>query len=433
MTHPAYHLLESPCLATLVGCLSQFPQVAKIYLVGGAVRDVMLGRPPVDFDFTSEHDPTALARAFATQCEGHWFWLDEQRRQSRVVIAEGTFDFAPWRAPTLAADLAARDFTINAMAIDLTVFPNAKELIDPLNGRNDLSGKILRCVGPNVLQDDPLRVLKGIRHAAELELEIEPVTLWAMQSAAAKLTASAPERVRVEIWRILAAAAVCRGLDWLAECGAAEILFGRDFCDGTAIVQRSVLRANALFAALADDNPTIAEWLSEPVEQGMDRRMLLHWSHALGVINAELPLMMAHRWRFSRNALSRIAALRSLTPQLWQELLNLPRRPRPIALWALNHGPDPVDLLLALGALQDDEADAVRNQLAPIMALLAELPEVKRLPPLVNGSWLKSELGAEGMELGAILAQLRLAEIDGVVNDAVDARRYLVRHYLEKC
>lgn len=433
MTHPPGNLRENPYLAALAGNLPGFPQIGKLYLVGGAVRDLLLGRSAVDFDFTSEHDPTPLARTFATRCEGHWFWLDEQRRQSRVVIADGTFDFAPWRAPTLAEDLAARDFTINAIAIDLTDFPSNQLLIDPLGGREDLAGRVLRCAGPNVLQADPLRVLKGIRHATELELSIEPATLQALQAAAVQLTTKAPERLRVEIWRILAAPAACSGLDLLVKCAAGETLFGRDFNVGSAIAQRSLLRTNALFAALAADNPAVAEWLKEPVEQGLDRGILLRWFRALGVINAELPLVTAHRWRFSRKALFRIAALRTLAPQLWQEMLSLPRRPRPIALWALQHGPDPVDLLLALGVLQNDETNVVRRQLAPLLELVAELPDVKRVPPLVDGNWLKRELGVDGVELGAIHADLRLAEIGGVVGDADEARQYLVRRQPEKC
>lgn len=433
MTHPADNLLETHCLTTLAGCLPGFPQIGKVYLVGGAVRDLLLGRAPVDFDFTAEHDPTPLARTFAKQCGGHWFWLDEQRRQSRVVIADGTFDFVPWRAATLAADLAARDFTINAIAIDLTDFANNQKLIDPLGGRKDLSTRVLRCAGPNVLQDDPLRILKGIRHAAELEMTIEPATMRAMAAAAANLTTSAPERLRIEIWRILAAPTVCHGLTWLKECGAAEVLFGKDFAAGTAIVQRSVQRINALFDALTGDNPTIAAWLSEPVEQGLNRGTLLQWSRSLGAINAELPLMTAHRWRFSRTALSRIAALRTLAPQLWRELPNLPSRPRPIALWALQYGPDPIDLLLTLGALQNEETAAVSKVLIPKLNLLAELPDVKRLPPLVDGNWLRTELGVEGVELGVIHAELRLAEIGGVVSDADEARRYLIGRLPEKC
>jgi poly(A) polymerase len=332
MNYPANHLLKNPQLITLTEVLSDFPQVGKMFLVGGAVRDALLGRSPVDFDFTSEYDPTPLARTFATRCGGYWFWLDEQRRQSRVGTGNGTFDFAPWRAQSLAGDLAARDFTINAMAIDLTKPFGRSVLIDPLGGRNDLSGRILRRAGPDVLLVDPLRVLKGIRHAVELELEIEPATLRAMQSIAAKLTTCTPERLRVEIWRILAAPAVCRGLDWLVECGGAKALFGEDFCIGTAMVQRSLRRTNALFASLSGDSSTLVDWLCEPVEQSLDRKSLLQWCRALGAINAELPLMTAHRWRFSRTALSRIAALRTLAPHLWQELLHLPHRPRPIAL-----------------------------------------------------------------------------------------------------
>jgi len=430
MTDPVNNLLEHPCLATLSGLLPSFPQVGKLYLVGGSIRDALLGHSPADFDFTAEHDPTPLARALAKQCGGHWFWLDEQRRQSRVGIGEGTFDFAPWRASTLTGDLAARDFTINAMAIDLLVDDG---LIDPLGGRDDLSGKILRCAGPDVLQEDPLRVLKGIRHAVELELAIDPATLNAMQSTASRLTDTAPERLRLEFWRILAAPAACRGMEWLIECGASKVLFGSNYAAGLEMAQHALRRTTALFELLAADSRVASDWLLEPVEQGLDRRMLQLWCRTFGVINPEQPLILAHSWRFSRIALSRIAALRNLSPQHWRELLNLPRRPRPIALWALQYGPDPIDLLLALGALGNDEPDAVRNLLAPILDLVAELPDAKRVPPLVDGSWLKMELGVEGAELGAIHENLRHAEISGVVSNVDEARQYLVHRFPKRC
>lgn len=433
MTDPASNLLEHPCLTTLTGLLPRFPEVGQTCLVGGAVRDALLGHPPVDFDFTSEHDPTPLARAFAKQCGGHWFWLDEQRRQSRVGIADGTYDFAPWRAPTLAGDLAARDFSINAMAIDLSGPLIDTGLIDPLGGRDDLSGRFLRCAGPDVLRDDPLRVLKGVRHAVELELEITPPTLQAMQVVSRQLTTTAPERLRLEIWRILGAPTARRGLGLLADCGAGEALFGKDFCSGLGIVQASLSCTNALLAQLAGDSQAVADWLYEPVEQGMDRATLLRWCLALGVINRDLPLMVAQRWRFSRAALSRIAPLHHLTEQLWQELLRLPCRPRPVALWALQHGPDPVDLLLALGLSQPDEPDTVRNLLAPLLKVIAGLPDPRRIPPLVDGNWLKNEFGLEGVELGTTLAAVRRAEIGGVVNNVEEARRYLARCIRKNC
>ena len=433
MTVPANNLFKHPCLTTLTVMLPRFPEVGKTCLVGGAVRDALLGHSPVDFDFTTEHDPTPLARAFAKQCGGHWFWLDEQRRQSRVGVANGTYDFAPWRAPTLAGDLAARDFSINAMAIDLAGPLIHAELIDPLGGRGDLAGRFLRCAGPDVLRDDPLRVLKGIRHAVELEFGITPPTLQAMQAVSGQLTTSAPERLRLEIWRILSASAACRGLGLLADCGAGEALFGKDFCSGLVIVQQSLSRTNALLAQLAVNNQTVADWLCEPVEQGMDRATLLRWCLALGVIKKDLPLTMAQRWRFSRAALSRIAPLHHLTPQLWQELLNLPRRPRAVALWALQHGPDPVDLLLALGLSQWDEPDTVRDRLAPLLKLIAGLPDPRRIPPLVDGNWLKNEFGLEGVELGATLSAVRRAEIDGVVGNVDEARHYLVRRIRKNC
>lgn len=417
-------LADHFALLALQALLPAFPETGQLFLVGGAVRDALRARAPVDFDCTSAGDPTALAKALAGKVRGHWFWLDEPRRQSRVIIGKVTCDFAPWRAATLAGDLAARDFTINAMAIDLADPLTGTALIDPLGGRADLAARILRCAGPGVLLDDPLRILKGIRHAAELDLTIEPATLCAMQAAAVRLPVMAPERLRLEIWRIMATPAP-QGLDGLVASGAGEVLFGPGLRAKCPEIRRRLLDGHALFAELSAVTSMVADWLREPVEQGLDRAALLRWHFLLSAIDPGLPLKLARRWRFSRPALGRLSGLGKVVPDLWQDLQSLPSAPRPVALWARQFAPDPVDLLLALGLLLDLEPMTVRESLAHRLRLLAELPDPKQVPPLVAGGWLQTELGITGKMIGAVQAELVAAEIRGDVRDADEARRYL--------
>lgn len=425
----AANLADNPQLLLLKKLVPGFPLAGQTCLVGGAIRDLLLGIPPLDFDFATEHDPTPLARALAGEGGGHWFWLDERRRQSRVGIGSCSFDFAPWRAATLYGDLAARDFTINAMALDLAGALSTGELIDPLGGRADLVSRVLRCAGPEVLQDDPLRILRGIRHAVELGLTVEPGCLDIMRATVPQLASSAPERVRLEIWKILAAPEGGRGLELLTETGADRLLFGGGFAAALDLARHALRRADVLFAALASHDRVIAERLREPVEQGLDRGGLLRWWRVLGCINPEQPLMLAYRWRFSRGGLSRIAALGQLTAQPWAELVNVPCRPRPVALWARQYGPDPFDLLLALGLLRSDDAETVRDALLPYLQALAGLADARQVPPLIDGRWLMSALGKDGAELGAIHAMLRRAEIEGVVSTAEEARDFLRRRF----
>ena len=104
--------------------LQQVFSRTESYLVGGAIRDLLLGRPISDLDLISPGNPTELAKKFASLVGGHWFWLDQEHQQSRVVLKQNepntTFDFAPFRAPDLKNDLLDRDFTINAIALNIT-------------------------------------------------------------------------------------------------------------------------------------------------------------------------------------------------------------------------------------------------------------------------------------------------------------------------
>ena len=421
--------VDHSSLLTLQALLPAFPETGQVLLVGGAVRDVLLARAPVDFDFTSAGDPTPLARALAGKIGGHWFWLDARRRQSRVVSGPHTCDFAPWRAATLAGDLAARDFTINAVALD---FAGSGALIDPLGGCRDLEMGILRTAGAGVLQQDPLRVLKGIRHVAELGLRIDPATLMAMQEQAPRLVQVAPERLRLEVWRILAAHQAVLALHALAAAGAGPVLFGPGFTSALPSWLDAQLAAQQLLAGLAGAAPHNAALLSEAVEQGLDRQTLLLWDHGLRHIIPELPLSLARAWRFSRGATQRLAALANLSPGLEAELLDLLHRPRVIAQWALQFGPDPVDLLVALALQSQEDPGTSIVRLSGWLELLAGCDSLRQLPALLDGDWLTSNFALEGPALGMALAELRHAEIHGELKDAADARRFAYRNFSAK-
>ncbi len=430
LSSPAH--LDHPLLSQLTGMVPDHPACGRLCLVGGAVRDALLGQSPADFDLTAAHDPTPLARAFAGRIGGHWFWLDEPRRQSRVIASGAIWDFAPWRAPTLAEDLAARDFTINAMALDLARPLTVEYLIDPTGGWDDLRLRRLHQAGPGVLFDDPLRILKGLRHVAELDLTITAATLSAMQSAATALPRVAVERLRGEIWRILAAPRAERGLDGLLASGAGEILFGARFPDRFPAAQSALCRVQRYLAATGSHASVARDWLTAPVEQHLDRASLLLWWFALRAIDRQLPLQLAQEWRFSRAAVERLAALGRLRPEMRAELRALPHRSRAVALWAGQFGPDPVDLLLGLGLLAALSPEMVVRELAPLLALLAELDDPSRLPHLVDGTWLAAELGLAGEAIGAAQAALRQAEIRGEVADAEQARGFLRREFGKK-
>jgi tRNA nucleotidyltransferase/poly(A) polymerase len=173
-----------------------------LWLVGGVVRDLLLHRRVHDFDFVTAGDGLAIARAAADRLRAAYFPLDTARGVGRVVLAwEGakvTVDVAKLRGPDLPADLAARDFTINAMAID-TAAPEL--LIDPLGGQSDLRGKVVRACGPGSLSDDPVRTIRAVRLAAQLQFRLDPATRAAVRAAASGLAGVSAERRRDEFVR----------------------------------------------------------------------------------------------------------------------------------------------------------------------------------------------------------------------------------------
>ncbi len=176
----------------------------EIYLVGGAVRDLLLNRLSRDLDFALPANGISLARGVANALKADFMVLDDERDTGRVIVTESdgtrTFlDFAVYRGRDLNADLRLRDFTINAIAFDL----RAQTLIDPLNGGSDLRAKLIRACSATSLSDDPVRILRAVRQAAAFEFKIEPGTRQAMKKAASLLPRVSPERQRDELFKML--------------------------------------------------------------------------------------------------------------------------------------------------------------------------------------------------------------------------------------
>ncbi|MBD2508151.1 CCA tRNA nucleotidyltransferase [Nostoc muscorum FACHB-395] len=189
--------------------LEFLPQPA--YMVGGAVRDALLGRTReyLDLDFVIPSKAVKVARAIAHHYKAGFVLLDAERQIARVVFPHATADFAQQEGDSLEVDLHRRDFTVNAIAYN----PHTQEIIDPLQGYVDLQQGILRMISPANLEDDPLRLMRGYRQAAQLGFTIEPATRTAICSLASHLSKVAAERVRVEIGYLLSNS---QGTPWIA-------------------------------------------------------------------------------------------------------------------------------------------------------------------------------------------------------------------------
>lgn len=176
----------------------------EIYLVGGAVRDMLLNRGSPDLDFALPSTGISLARRVANTLKADFMVLDAERDTGRVIVTDSdgsrTFlDFATYRGKDLEADLRARDFTVNAVAFDL----RTQTLLDPLNGTSDLRAKIIRACSPTSFSDDPVRILRAVRQAAAFQFKIDPETRKAMKQAASLLPRISPERLRDELFKML--------------------------------------------------------------------------------------------------------------------------------------------------------------------------------------------------------------------------------------
>lgn len=181
------------------------PAGLDVFLVGGGIRDRLMGRDVHDLDFILRGNTYSLARRVADRLAGGVFTLDRERGTTRVVLRDEdghrlTLDFAEIRFATLEEDLASRDFTVNAMAVALR---EPERIIDPCAGAVDLREKRLRACGPTSVLDDPVRALRAVRLAVSLGFQIERETLNQVREATKLIWRISAERIRDEWVRIL--------------------------------------------------------------------------------------------------------------------------------------------------------------------------------------------------------------------------------------
>ena len=185
--------------------------MSRSWIVGGALRDELLGREVTDIDIAVEGEPEQAARELAAELRGPVFQLSEAFGAWRVVDrGEGRiYDFAPLQGETIEDDLAKRDFSVNAMARPR----EGGELIDPLGGRADLEARRLRVLGPAAYENDPLRPLRLARFAAELGFRPDAETERLTAEAAPRVAEASGERVFAELRRLVLAPGAVDGLD----------------------------------------------------------------------------------------------------------------------------------------------------------------------------------------------------------------------------
>ena len=199
----------------------------EAYLVGGCVRD-WLGRSSHDFDFAVAGDALKLARRVADRMGAAFVLLDEERGTGRVVTKgeDGQrlfIDFARLQGDDIIADLSRRDFTVNAIAVAVGADIGSR-IIDPYSGQRDLQLGVVRAVSETAFDDDPLRTLRAVRLAAEMQASIEQETVRLLCEAVPLIANVSAERVRDELSKILALPGALQNLRYLDEVGLLVVI-----------------------------------------------------------------------------------------------------------------------------------------------------------------------------------------------------------------
>ncbi|MGA2321125.1 MAG: HDIG domain-containing metalloprotein [Solirubrobacteraceae bacterium] len=447
------------------------------WLVGGALRDRALGRRTIDLDLVVESDPAAAALALARAAGGAaCFCLSEEFGAWRVVAHDRSWqvDVEPLRGGSLEADLGLRDFTVNAIAEPL----DGGAPIDPFGGLADLQARRLRLTGARAFADDPLRVLRLVRIAIELGFEPDTETLQRARAQSGALKEISPERVFMELRRVIAAPGAVAGLELMGDLGATRVVLPelealrgveqnrfhhRDVYGHTIEVLDQTVAltklgdGEGLGGCLGEHEAQVRGLLAEPLADELTRADALRWGallhdaakpltrevHSGGgrvtfighdVRGAELARAVLERLRASERLRAHVAAL----VRHHLRLGFLVHEPQPLSrrtVFGYLRACAPVevdvtllscaDRLATRGDRAEESIDAhmrlARGLLADALRWHAEGPP----RPLVRGDELAAELGIPaGPRVGELLGELAEAQYAGDVTSPEQALAY---------
>lgn len=421
------------------------PWPVGAYLVGGAVRDALLGKQATDLDWVVA-EPAAAARALAAAVSGSVFEMDAARQHWRVTAPGGAHhDFAPLRvgATDIETDLTLRDLTINALALgpDGTV-------IDPTGGRADLAAKLVRMTSRSALLADAVRPLRVVRFAATLGFRVEERTLAATAAAFGSQAAGtserpAFERVGAELAALMGAPRAAQGLKLLSDLGALaaylpELEAGRGLDQGRGfhhldVLEHSLEALNQLLHGFPDADAalrwaTLLHDVGKPptAARGPFGRVTFYGHDKLG---AELAGRALRRLRLEGTLMQRAAAL------VRYHMLPLPRGERAARRFVHRRRellPDLLKLMIAdreaaRGPLSSSAGrHAYRVALGQVLQIMSERPPA---PPLLSGTEVMALLKlGPGPKVGAALALVAEARALGDVTNEAEARELLLRY-----
>lgn len=424
----------------------------KAYLVGGYVRDRLLERDSHDVDFAVEGDALGLARAVADWLRGAFVPLDDERGTGRVVTRDEHgqrlfVDFAVLQDGDISVDLSRRDFTIDAIALDIN---DLNRFIDPHDGRSDLEVGLVRAVSEAAFRDDPLRTLRAVRLAVELGLRVEPRTEELIRRDAGLITAVSAERVQDELSKILAQPGAAENLRYLDKLGLLEgILPETASVKGTDCFERSLEVVGALehlYAVLGPPSSVLCysdrllSHLSQFTSGNRQRLVLLKLVAFLcGVAEDARQVGFAlRRLRFSRGEvdLGRTITVHRERPIHLRAAGALTRRD--VYRFFRDTSEAGLDLLLLFLADQlvaqgvSSGLDQLEGDLEFAAALLRDYYERREEmispPKLIGGDDVMEAFGLEeGPRLGELLEAVREAQAAGEIRTRQEALNYVKR------
>ena len=418
------------------------PDGREVWLVGGAVRDLLLGRPVKDVDLAVPRGALDLARELAQRLRGAFVLLDEGRGCGRVALREAGLDvdIADFRAADLESDLAARDVTVNALAIDLR---SPSGIVDPTGGLDDLSDRVIRLTSANALVDDPLRGLRAVRIAAQLGFRLDRASRDWIAAAAPKLAPVSGERLRDELAATLATEAPAAPIAALARLGLLEIVLPETEPGRLRIFRRLAEQLRQIdgegpegpfAAAVGPFRRQLLERLVVPLAADRPRRSLLLLA-SLFPTPTDTSVDTAVR-RLERLRLARLETRwagralrfgRRFATSDWGQPLS-DRRIHQLCRGLDEAAPEACLLIAAGQAAVPPDLAARLSELWG--ALLQRYDVVIAPPPLVDGHELAAALGVEpGPQLGEALRSIAEEQAAGAVGspgEAVELARRLI-------
>jgi tRNA nucleotidyltransferase (CCA-adding enzyme) len=389
------------------------------YLVGGCVRDALLeyASPYLDLDFVMPQDSIQTAQAIARHYKAGFVVLDAERQIARVVFDHATADFALQVGSSLAEDLERRDFTVNAIAYS----PHTQTLVDPLGGQKDLAKRTLRMVSAENLKDDPLRLLRAYRQAAQLNFSVDAETRLQLHALAPLLSKVAAERIRVELSYLLSHA---KGTLWLTDLwqdGLLRSSFAHATADGLALIGHMDQAEAEVTARWSQLEVLLHRTLSDRPKSGEGvRRTLFTTAKLVGLVNPDLQIakQTLQAMKYSKAEINLVLTVIQGLRQLRQDLSqgSLSRRQQYV-LFRMVRDAFPAVAVVAIAA---------GIPLADVVPLVDEYlngeSAIAHPTPLVSGQVLMSTLSlTSGPLVGQLLAALELAHAEGTIATAAEA------------